>query len=266
MEYEVRWCEACELGRLAAEFSFDDVSRFFDIPYYTHGVRSENAKPTLLSERALRRLAWQADYGKQFTPDDLGLPGDRVLCDIGCGDGANLKIFRDAGFRVAGIEPDPKARARAARYGSVFDGTAEHLPDEIVARQFDVVLMMHVLDACIDINKAIANACSIIRPGGTIVIECPNCASLGFKTFAAYWQWVDIPRHQHFFTEKSMRFLLVSHRLSIAQISYVGYTRQFLSSCRGKETGGARFLWLTRTAFRVAAQKYDSFRVVATRI
>ena len=45
-----------------------------------------------------------------------GLPDDARILDVGCGDGFHLRILRDfgrPGWRVEGVEPDPRAAAAA---------------------------------------------------------------------------------------------------------------------------------------------------------
>ena len=71
-EYSLSWCSECALGRIAGEFSREDISKFFDIPYYTHG-RNQKSGPerrTFL-DRLINHLAWRVDWGVDLTPDEL---------------------------------------------------------------------------------------------------------------------------------------------------------------------------------------------------
>jgi 2-polyprenyl-3-methyl-5-hydroxy-6-metoxy-1,4-benzoquinol methylase len=279
-EYSLRWCEKCSLGRIAGNFSYADVSKFYDIAYYTHGpADTRDQARTSLLDRVSVHLAWRADRGVDLTPAELGRSADRTLCEIGCGAGENLKCFAEAGFRVIGVEADSIARARASRFAQVFDGTAEALPHEILSQRFDVVLLFHVLEHCNDMRKSVANVRSIVARKGAVVVEVPNSDAKGFCIFRAEWPWADIPRHLNFFTEKSLRRTLEVGGFSVNRVQYVGYTRQFLPDwkmaqdaiCKkiGTNESHRRIpscLWLLQTAFEAAAKKYDSIRMLATPI
>lgn len=262
-EYRVTWCRECDLGRLVGDFLPQDAVKFFDIPYYTHSpAKVADGERTLL-DRAITHLAWRSDKSLDFIPSELGQAGGRSVCDIGCGNGDQLMRFRDAGFVAVGIEPDPAARAIARSFGTVFDGTVEALPQQVMRQRFDVVLLSHVLDACCDFKAALANLSSILGPDGIAIIEVPNCASKGFRHYGAEWPWVDIPRHQTFFTEKSLRQAIKISGLIVQKIIYLGYTRQFSPQWRSRHRPAP--LWLGRTIFAPTASKYDSIRVYATR-
>jgi hypothetical protein len=143
-----------------------------------------------------------------------------------------LKRFREAGFRVVGVEPDPVARARANQYAQVFDGTIEMLPSEVSSTPFDVLLLSHVLDVCTDLKKSMANIRSLLSSTGTLIVEVPNFAARGFRIYRAEWPWTDISRHLTFFTEKSLRLIPEVSGFSVKNVQYLGYTRQFSPAWR----------------------------------
>jgi SAM-dependent methyltransferase len=279
------WCSKCALGRLAGKFSGEEIKKFFDIPYYTHGSKqlseSErfakllNQSEKSFLERLIIHLAWRFDQGTDLMPDEVGPASNRTLCDLGCGDGQNLKRFSDAGFHVVGVEPDPVARAHANQFAQVFDGTVEVLPSEVSCKLFDVLLLSHVLDVCTDLKKSIANIRSILSSSGTLIVEVPNFAARGFQIYGPEWPWTDIPRHLTFFTEKSLRLILETSGFAVKKVQYLGYTRQFSPGWRTTQATIRQiigsddcrtvppYLWLAQTAFASKARKYDSVRVLA---
>ncbi len=278
-EYRLNWCDECRFGRLAGNFTPEAVRKFYDFDYYTHGPVESSAAYRAFLERLRVHLSWRLDYGVPFDPRELGEPTGRTVCDIGCGAGNVLRVLKSAGFRVVGVEPDAKARARAVQVAEVLDGTAECLPPEIEERQFDVVIMTHVLEHCIDPAAALENISAILAEDGRLIIEVPNNAAAGFTTFGPYWPWSDIPRHINFFPERSLRTLVRKSDSEIKSVHYVGFTRQFSPSwiraqneiwqATNKEEQAdfdiAAWLLLLRTAFTSAPAKYDSVRVHASR-
>jgi SAM-dependent methyltransferase len=277
-EFPVEWCDSCAYGRVAGNFAPGEVAAFYAAGYYTHGPETAGKQQMSLLNRLRMHLAWRLDGGRDLAPVELARLHERPqLCDLGCGSGQAMAAFKQAGYEVLGIEPDPAARAIAARNGEVFDGTAEALPAAIAGRQFDAVLLSHVLEHCIDPVAALANVKSLLAPEGTAIIEVPNNGSAGLQMFGPGWFFADIPRHLQFFTEKSLRAALGRAGLRVTKTMYTGYMRQFSPEWQaahevirariGAGPGGAREgnLWalLLRTAFAPERIKYDSIRVHA---
>jgi 2-polyprenyl-3-methyl-5-hydroxy-6-metoxy-1,4-benzoquinol methylase len=277
-EYVLNWCKNCAFGRLKGTFSPTAVRSFYDIDYYTHGENNSVFEEKTFLERLRCHLAWRVDKGEDFGPLELGPALGRTVCDIGCGSGSTLEALKHNGFSIVGIEPDAKARELAQKVCNVFDGTVEQLPTQIQFQKFDIVLMSHVLEHCIDLQIALRNIHSILTPSGTFVIEVPNCAASGFLRFGPNWPWSDIPRHINFFTELSLRKLLQKYDFKISHVRYVGYSRQFASHWINTQNeiwsaigsgprpkfGSAAWLLLAQTAFAKSSTKYDSIRIHAT--
>jgi SAM-dependent methyltransferase len=255
ISYTVVWCDACGFGRLVPSPDEQAIRDAYDIPeYYTHQGETQTMESTPgLLDRLRVHVAWRGDRG---TDVDLAWFerhfGREVqeVCDLGCGSGDLLRSLQNVGHSVAGVEPDDDARKLAAARGiKVFNGTAEHLPEEIANRKFDRVFMIHSLEHCGDPIVAFANAARILAPRGTLIIETPNNAALGLKWARSTWHWLDVPRHLNFFTRKSLEQLCWSSKLKVEQIEFRGYTRQFKND------------WI-----RVEQRIWDSFRRAAPEI
>jgi SAM-dependent methyltransferase len=274
-EYQVEWCFPCGYGRVAKDFTPEDVAGFYGEGYYTHGDDFVPTRPKRWLDRLRVALAWRGDHGVTLSPAELPQSKKNPrLCDVGCGGGLAMSEFKHAGYEVVGIEPDAEARLVAGKIGVVHDGIAEALPSEVAGQEFDAVLLSHVLEHCIDPLAALRNVKSLMAPDGTLIVEVPNNGSLGFETYGAGWFFSDIPRHLQFFTENSLREALGRVGLRVTRSIYVGYTRQFRPEWLAEQAEiGARIgagsqegnSWglLARTAFAKDARKYDSIRVHA---
>jgi 2-polyprenyl-3-methyl-5-hydroxy-6-metoxy-1,4-benzoquinol methylase len=273
--FHLNWCARCEFGRLDGNFKPEQVTSFYPKNYYTHGVLDKTPDPSTPMEKLRVYIAWRRDHGHKLGPEEL--PKYRSVCDVGCGDGYNLRQFSRFGYETVGVEPDAIARSRANESGAILNGTAEALPDELSGKTFDVVLMSHVLEHCIDPKRAIANARRLIKPNGRLVIEVPNNGAKGFSTYHDLWPWTDIPRHLSFFTERSLRSIIQTNGMKVEMVRYVGYVRQFAPEwihkqreiwyrTRSGRTPNFNFkawLLLASTAFSSDARKYDSIRIIA---
>jgi hypothetical protein len=137
--------------------------------------------------------------------------------------------------------------------------------------------LSHVREHCIEPTKAIANVARLVDREGRLVIEVPNNAARGFRSFSDLWPWTDIPRHLNFFTQRSLRSMVETAGFQVETIFYVGYVRQFLPSWTSTQYEIWRrtrsgpppnfetkaWLHLLRTAFAADEMKYDSLRIVA---
>jgi SAM-dependent methyltransferase len=278
-EYVVEWCTSCEFGKVAGGFTPSDVAAFYTANYYTHVAPAAADRSSIrLLDRIRVHLAWRTDRGVDLSPNEVArIRPVPTLCDVGCGNGQAMSAFKQAGYDAVGIEPDPAARSLANRFGEVLEGTAEALPAKVSGIQFDVVLLSHVLEHCIDPAAALCNVKQLLAPGGTAIIEVPNNAALAFETYGPGWFFADIPRHLQFFTESSLRRALEVAGMRVTRVIYTGYTRQFSPewlaaqkqirahiglNSNGREAGGEWGL-LARTAFARDSRKYDSIRVHA---
>ena len=102
-------------------------------------------------------------------------PGS-VLVDVACGGGLLAPHVAGTGHRHVGVELSPTAAAVARRHGvEVLRGDAQALP--LADTCADVVVAGEVLEHVPDLAAAVREACRVLRPGGTLVVD----------TIAATW-------------------------------------------------------------------------------
>jgi 2-polyprenyl-6-hydroxyphenyl methylase/3-demethylubiquinone-9 3-methyltransferase len=99
-----------------------------------------------------------------------------VLLDIACGGGVLAPHLDGLGYRHVGVDLSPTAALVAREHRvDVVRGDALRLPFGDGA--FDVVVAGEVLEHVTDHERAIAEACRVLRVGGTLVVD----------TIAATW-------------------------------------------------------------------------------
>ena len=280
--WRLYWCNECRYGFLWPRPALDEIADFYKLEhYYTHGTEVENAAGRRnIINRALVRLAWHYDYGIDLLDSQFITtlsPGKRV-CDLGCGDGRKVLRLLAAGHDVIGVDPDERAREVALSQGAVvLTGTAEHLPDEIPHGSFDLVIMHHSLEHCLDPIAALTNAKKLLRIDGRLLVEVPNNEARGLRQAAIFWPWLDAPRHLQFFTESSLAAIYRKVELVPTATGWTGYTRQFLPNWRAaeeqirrvfeaKSRSSDRWRLLARTIWSIPNHKYDSVQMLGTKI
>jgi len=97
-----------------------------------------------------------------------------TLLDVGCGCGVFLKVARDRGWNIAGIDISEESIAYCERIlgtGVAQQGTFKDLSRENV---YDVITMINVLDHLTEPWVVINKAGFLLRPGGLIFLRFPN--------------------------------------------------------------------------------------------
>jgi SAM-dependent methyltransferase len=119
----------------------------------------------------------------------LQAAGERIqgaVLENGCGVGVYVKHLVPHASRVFGLEFDLE-RAQEARQHSdhILCGAGEQLPYPDGA--FDVVLSNEVIEHVQDDRLAVREMVRVLRPGGRIVLFCPN-RGYPFETHGVYWR------------------------------------------------------------------------------
>lgn len=283
--YKIFWDSNRRFGQILPRPNAHEAISFYDLDdYYTHDAgKKHEATDVSFPQKVQTKLSWWADKGtepnKEWWGRTLTQKNMRIL-EIGCGNGSNLSIFRSLGHDTIGVEPDVAALEAAREQGhTVFQGTAEELPQDVLHERFDAIVFMHVLEHCIDPFVAVKNAVELLETGGVLVAEVPNNECLGAKRFGELWYWLDVPRHLNFFTARSLDELVSFAGLRESSIFYRGYSRQFgdgwkksqshIASVIGKASdrrvkSSNYWKYLFGTIFASDARKYDSIRIVAS--
>ncbi len=292
--FQLYWCERSQLGRQHPMPSAEFIASLYAAEhYYTHSVETVPATPASapFADRLLAHLAWRLDRGVNLSADWARRRfGERRLevCEIGCGNGRLLGELQRAGHTVIGVEPDPQAQALALREFGVrlLTGTLEALPEEVTARQYDLVLMSHVMEHTVDPELALGNAARLLKPGGHLVVETPNNAALSLAWSGSTWFCLRVPEHLQFFTRRSLQGYCEKIGLRMVDAEFSNYCRQFMAGyieteqrihddfvARGtpaaalpaRHSRGRAWALFLRSLFVAKERRYDCVRVIAER-
>lgn len=139
--------------------------------------------------------------------DGLHLRGSKIL-DIGCFTGELLELLHEKGADVYGLELQDKAREVANNRlpGRVFK--ADVFSNNFPQTEFDMILLMGLIEHVVDPIKLLTQAVRFLKPGGLLMLQTPASDSGIAKIMGRYWPPCAPVEHIHLFSVKSLRLLL----------------------------------------------------------
>lgn len=134
------------------------------------------------------------------------IPGSKIL-EIGSHEGLFLKILKDRGFFVLGIEPNKYAADFAASLGvKTIKGLFEEAIKNI-NEKFGAVCLYHTLEHMENVDENLKKIKNILEPNGYLFIEVPNIESYRSRKYGETWEYV-YSEHLHYFSPESLKEIL----------------------------------------------------------
>ncbi|HNR51499.1 MAG TPA: class I SAM-dependent methyltransferase [Deltaproteobacteria bacterium] len=147
---------------------------------------------------------WHALCGQYSSTAIRKLRGN--VLDIGCGTGDLLEQVRTKGCRAFGVEPNESSAKICSRKGfEVYTGSFEDLM--FPSSFFDAVVLWHSIEHLSSPRNALAKIKRILKPGGHVLIWCPNADSSPAALFRQFWRGWHLPFHFYHFTPKTLTAL-----------------------------------------------------------
>ena len=124
--------------------------------------------------------------------------------DIGSGTGDFVAALSTKGWEAYGYEPSVLAKAFSKKRGVV------HLKSlsEGADNSFELITFWHSLEHVYSLENTISEVNRLLKPGGVLLVACPNFNSWDAKYYKNYWAAWDVPRHLRHFSLNSLELLL----------------------------------------------------------
>lgn len=155
------------------------------------------------------------------------------LLDVGSNIGLFLKVARDEGFAVTGVE----LNRDCAAYGKEHFGLEIHSETlELInfpAESFEVVTLFDVLEHVPDLHLFLQEVRRVLKPGGLLVVQSPNLGSLMATVTRSQWGWLTPPDHLYHFTPSTLERLLRDTGFTVAQSRTWEPAREFTQNILG---------------------------------
>ncbi len=209
--HDVIACECCGFIHVLPLPTPRSLEQAYAQDYY------ESEKPSYLIHASEDERWARLSYDDRLAALSAELPpARRRLLEIGSGPGLFLARAEETGWTAIGIEPSRQAASFARGRGlTIHNGFFdEALCGELARSQppFDALHLMNVLEHVPDPAAILAQAISLLAPGGAVCIGVPNDFNplqrlLQHKRNMAPW-WIAPPHHLNYFTFETLEGLL----------------------------------------------------------
>ncbi len=225
---------SCDLLWLDPQPVPEDTGKLYVGSYYTHQAPVLSTFKRLSRSLKMSRLGtifWSAMYHQ----------GEKKgsLLEVGCGSGLYLSEMRSLGWDVQGIDFDEAAvKTAASHFGLKVRCTSlEHAGFK--EGSFDAITANHVVEHIHDPLSLLKECKRILKPGGRLVITCPNAKSLAHGIFKEACYHLDPPRHLYSFSRSNLSALAqkAGFRVSSARSTINSARHIHVTSSRIRETG-----------------------------
>lgn len=189
----------------------NDLSRYYESENY---ISHTDGKKSLFEK--IYQIAKQYNLDQKLKLIKKTTEGKSIL-DYGCGAGDFLQHMQTNGYKVTGMEPNPKAfeisQAKIGKENVVNCELKE------IKEKFDIITMWHVLEHIPNLNEILTELKKHLNPGGTLIIAVPNHLSFDANYYKEQWAAYDVPRHLWHFNPNSIKMLINNFGMNIVNIS-----------------------------------------------
>jgi predicted SAM-dependent methyltransferase len=165
-----------------------------------------------------------AGFAEKF--EDMNIPFNAKILDIGSGAGQHLLTLKSYGFKnLMGID--------------LFIDSDIHYKNDInikktdiynINEKHDLVMLNHVLEHMNEQDKVVQRLYNLIDDEGIVMIRIPVNDCYSYRKYGKFWVALDAPRHFYVHTVKSLTYLFRNNGFELLKLTYDSSEYQFWAS------------------------------------
>ena len=211
--YSIVQCKTCSLvyvNELPSRVELDTIysADFFQVG--TKFTRHSQSPNFLNAQERVKRL--------------MSLPGVGLekWLDVGCATGDFVSAAKPFVAEANGIEISHYAASQAQARGAYNVFVGDFLEVDVGTNQYDVVSMWDFIEHVRDPTANLQKAFDVLKPGGYLVLSTGNIESAMAKLTGRFWHLMIPPRHLHFFSPSTIRYMLTAAGFNSISIVHSG--------------------------------------------
>ncbi|MEX1218804.1 MAG: class I SAM-dependent methyltransferase [Solirubrobacterales bacterium] len=214
-------CRECGLVQTNPRPTASELKAYYPDEYQPGGSPPPNnpmgSSAPIRWFRKLAALPYRLKWRWEFVS---GLEPGRAL-DVGAGNGIRLARLSAGGWEPWLMEP---RRDLARKTSEALGIPADHAvvayaeDAELPEEHFDLIIMDHVVEHLSDPRAVFDSIASWLKPGGRLLITCPNYGSLESRLLGRWWMGLDMPRHLLHFGTKTLSRMAAEAGLEVEDL------------------------------------------------
>lgn len=161
-------CKGCGLVYVNPMFTNADKEQVSPVLRLLHRSRSTEHSHSAAFRHSMRRMRRCLDLIAPY------LKAEQDVLELGSGDGAMLHLLKELGARPTGIEIDSETATAVSCKLGVPVLTASFEDVDLGGKQFDAVVLVHLIEHFFEPVAMLRKAHSLLKPNGLIFVETPN--------------------------------------------------------------------------------------------
>lgn len=242
--FPVTECEHCGMLFTNPRPEPEKIGAYYKSEEY---ISHSNTRKGLISQ--IYHRVRRHNFKQKFKLISQESKGSNIL-DVGCATGGFLSFFKQKGWTVTGVEPDPEARNFAIQQEGlqVFDEKElDHLPE----KSFDVITLWHVLEHVPNPQQRLNQLKNLLKDDGLLVIAIPNPGCFDAQHYGTFWAGYDVPRHLLHFKQPVARKFFEKMQWRISGIYPMKFDSYYISLLSEKyQFGKTSYLRAFKTGWR----------------
>lgn len=210
-------CRKCKHVQIYPIPSIDEDKEFYDKDMQNKNINFYG------SIEDHRRISVVDTTRRSIFVNKLTPKNGRIL-EIGSGHGFFVGAMHKKKYNITGIEISIEKRTMAKKVtkAKILDIDLNH--DVLDIGKFDTIVMFHVLEHIADPISFLKKIRSLLKPGGKIIIEVPNCDDFQLELNRSYRDFYWQRAHLQYFSPKTLKKILSLSGLSSKIIGIQRYS------------------------------------------
>jgi 2-polyprenyl-3-methyl-5-hydroxy-6-metoxy-1,4-benzoquinol methylase len=207
--HQVRRCIPCGLVFVTPRFAGEFLAEVYDEAYW----RSDSPRERGYADYARDEKLYLKTFRRRLNLVRHFLPPQGKVLDVGCAAGFFLRVMREEGHEVHGVEPSASIAAHAQRHlgaDRIHIGTLDSVSGRpgFEPHSFDLVSLWDVVEHVPDPQALLRKAGEMLAPSGSLILETQNVDSAFARLLGRRWQHYKHLEHLYHFNPATIARVL----------------------------------------------------------